>query len=128
MATPPVDFGQTLIGMPLIQVAFLIGGIALIWRELRELPARVADATQRAKPGDASDARSAVLSASIKVLVGSLMMTLFGVTLLGVTAGLWPSESALNSFALLMVPAIAVLAYVSVLGVPDGLARLLLPD
>ncbi|MEQ1669695.1 MAG: hypothetical protein ABL893_02440 [Hyphomicrobium sp.] len=128
MATPPVEFGGTLIGMPLIQVGFVAAGIALVWRELRELPARVDGAVKSAKPGAAQDTRQAVLAACVKVLTGSLMMALFGLTLLGVTAGLWPAEKALNSFALLMIPAIAVLAYVSAMGVPDGVARLLLKE
>lgn len=126
MATPPDDFGQSLFAMPLVQVGFALGGIGLVWRELRDLPQRVADAQTAAKPGDADATRMAVLSAAVKVLVGGLMMALFGITLLGVSAGLMPSEKALNTFAVLMVPAILVLAYTSLKGVPDAVVKWLL--
>ena len=126
--TPPDDFGQSMIGMPLIQVAFVAGGIGLIWRELRELPAAVQEAMKKAKPGEARDTRMMVLSASIKVLAGGLMMALFGITLLGVTAGLFQADRALNTFAVLMIPAIAALVYTSLNGVPESVAKVLLRE
>lgn len=126
--TPPDDFGQSLIGQPLLQITFVAAGVALIWRELRDLPERVRDAVKNAKPGEARDTRMIVLSSSIKVLVGSLMMALFGVTLLGATAGFLDAGKALSAFTYLMIPAIAVLAYTSLNGVPEGVAKWLLRE
>ena len=126
MTTPPNDFGQSLMGMPLVQVGFVVTGIGLLWRELHDLPDRVRAVENKSKPGDAKEACADLLGASAKVLVGGLMMALLGLALLGVSAGLVSLETALNIFAVLTVPAILVLAYVAFKGVPDAFAKWLL--
>ncbi len=58
----------------------------------------------------------------------AVVMALFGITLLGVTAGLFQADRALNTFAVLMIPAIAALVYTSLNGVPESVAKVLLRE
>ena len=48
--------------------------------------------------------------------------------MLSVTAGFLTAVMALNTFALLMIPAIAVLVFTSLNGVPESVAKRLLRE
>lgn len=112
----------SLLDDPLIQVALIGGGAFLFLREIRDLRAR-----DRELPKDqnAEELRRDMLSVSIRVLIGSAVMVLFGVALLVASFGLLPVETAMNAFALSMVPAIGALLYAVLWGVPDAVARLI---
>lgn len=121
-APPAPDVPATsLLDDPIILVALIGGGAFLFLREIRDLRAR--DREAAGDPARAGALRREMLSVSFRVLIGSLVMMLFGLSLLVGSLGLLPREVAMNVFALSMIPAIAALLYAVIWGVPDAVAR-----
>lgn len=113
----------SLLSSPWFQIALIGAGLILLVRELRDLRARDRFAADAGDGPDLGQRRRDMLLASVKVLVGSFMMVLFGVSLMAGSAGLVDPVLALNIFAVLMIPAIAAIFYTSLWGVPDIVAE-----
>ena len=127
--SPEQTMGQLLVTEPIVQIALVLGGVLLLWYEVRDIRKRLKAAcplTDRHAVSNLCNDRIAVRG---KSLVAGVIAIQFGFCLLLACAKLVSAEIALSLLAILIfLTLIPAAVYFMFWGAPVPLLRWLLAD
>lgn len=127
--SPEQTAGPLLMTEPIVQIALVLGGVLLLWYEVRDIRKRLKAAGPLTDRHAVINLCNGLIAVRAKSLVGAVIAIQFGFCLLLASAKLVTAEIALGLLAILIfLTLIPAIVYFMFWGAPVPLLRWLLAD